>query len=263
LTVLAFTRPKRRLDASIALAEAAGFTVMAAPSLEIVRRSAEDFNALFRSVRKDDVVIFTSPTSAEECARCAFLRDSLKGTLIVSIGPGTSAALEDIGIRADTMPPEYSSEGLAKHLSASVAGKRVIILRSDRGSDVLERSLTAAGADVTNFASYMLTISDPGHLSEMIDAGMNGKIDVFAFTSPLSARSFAEAAVKRTGSKDMFDNALTAAIGRPTADALISVGIKADIMPERATFEEMIYAIKKRTERTIRRDRGGVLRLIR
>jgi len=248
LTVLAFTRPERRLGASIALAEAMGFTVMAAPSLDVIRRSAEDIDGLFRSVKNYDIVIFTSPTAAEECARCAFLEDSLKGTLIVSIGPGTSAALEDIGIRADTMPSEYSSEGTAKHLSGIAAGKRVMILRSDRGSDVLGRSLTAAGADVTDFALYMLTPSDPEHLNEMMDAGTDGKIDVFAFTSPLSARSFAEAAVKRTGGLDIFGNALTAAIGRPTADMLNSLGIRADIMPERATFKEMMYAIKKRTE---------------
>jgi uroporphyrinogen-III synthase len=62
----------------------------------------------------------------------------------------------------------------------------------------------------------------------------------------LSARSFAEAAEKR-GGIDMLRNARIAAIGRPTADMIGDLGLKVDIMPEKATFEDMITAIKKRS----------------
>jgi uroporphyrinogen-III synthase len=245
LTTIAFTRPERRLAASVALAEAAGFTVMAAPSLEIIPRSREDMDEMFRTIKEGDIVVFTSPTSVEECKRSEVFKDSLKGAYIVSLGPGTSDALRYAGITVDTMPAEYSSEGIVKHLSNSVKGKKVFLIRSDIGSRVLDNGLTAAGADVTEFAAYSLIPADPKYLDAIIDAGIQGKIDVFAFTSPLSARSFAEAAEKRGGS-NMLKNAKIAVIGRPTADMIKDLGLKVDIMPERATFEELIAAINKR-----------------
>jgi len=247
LTVVAFARPKRRLPGSIALAEAAGFTVMAAPSLEILPRNIKDVEELFRGIRKDDIVVFTSATSVEECMRYPLFTDSLIGTLVISIGPGTSEALGSAGVKVDAMPSEYSSEGIVEHLSGSVAGKKVILIRSDRGSRLLDRGLAAAGADVTDFVAYGLEPADPVHLNEILNAGKDGKIDVFAFTSPLSARSFVEAADKKNGNRDMFKNAEVAAIGKPTIEMLVSLGINVTIIPENATFGEMIEAIKKRT----------------
>ncbi|MDR0791044.1 MAG: uroporphyrinogen-III synthase [Methanomassiliicoccaceae archaeon] len=247
MTTLAFTRPEKRLAESISLAEAAGFKVMAAPSLEIIPRNTEDIENMFRTIKAGDIVVFTSPTAVEECMRCASVKDSLSGTTVVSIGDGTSRALEDADIRIDTMPKEYSSEGIVKHLSGSVEGKRVLLIRSDRGARILRRGLIAAGAeDVTNFAAYHIMPADPSDLDRILEAGAEGKIDAFAFTSPLSARSFVEAAEKRIGSTDMLKNAAVAAIGGPTKNMLMALGIKVDIMPEKATFKDLLAAIKEK-----------------
>jgi uroporphyrinogen-III synthase len=234
------------LAASVAFAEAAGFTVMAAPSLDIISRGTGEIENIFRTIKPGNMAIFTSPTAVEECMRHPFVKDSLSGTFIVSIGSGTSKALEHADIKVDTMPKEYSSEGLVKHLSASVKGKRVVLLRSDRGTRVLNEGLTAAGAEVAEFAVYGLMPADPERLNMILDAGAAGKIDAFAFSSPLTARAFVEAAEKRFGNIDMFTNATVAAIGKPTEDALIALGIKVDIIPERETFEGMINAIKEK-----------------
>jgi uroporphyrinogen-III synthase len=246
LKVIAFTRPERRLKESIAIAEAAGFAVMAAPSLEILSRDVRDIDGLFRTMNEDDTVVFTSPTSVEECIRSPLFRGSLNGTRVVSIGPGTSEALRSVGVEADEMPSEYSSEGMVRHLSGSVSGKRVILIRADRGSRTLDRGLEAAGAVVVDFAAYDLIPADPVHLNSILDAGKDGKIDVFAFTSPLSAKAFVEAAEKRAGNMEMFRKAKVAAIGKPTKDMLGSLGIVADIVPENATFGDMISEIKRR-----------------
>jgi uroporphyrinogen-III synthase len=249
LTVIAFTRPERRLRGSILLAEAAGFTVMAAPSLEIIPCDISEMERLFGTIRRGDIVVFTSATAAEECGRSPLFKDSVAVAEIVSIGPGTSEALNRFGIAAGTMPEVYSSEGIAEHMRGIAAGKRVILMRSDRGSPVLDRSLRAMGAEVTDFEAYSLRPADPAHLNEILDAGNSGKIDVFVFTSPLSALSFAEAAEDRgIDAADMLNKALVAAIGGPTADALASIDVRVDIMPEKATFEDMLSAIKKRTD---------------
>jgi len=251
LTVIAFTRPERRLRESIAIAEAAGFTVMAAQSLEAVPCSILDMERLFLTISKNDTVVFTSSTSAEECGRSSVFKDSMKDAHIVSIGPGTAKALERLGVATDIMPSEYSSEGIVEHMRGlSVKGKRIVLIRSDRGSRILDESLRAMGAEVVDFIAYYLKPADPKYLNEILDAGRSGKIDVFAFTSPLSASSFVEAAEnKGIDAGDMFKKAKVAAIGRPTAEMLTSLGIGVDIVPIRSTFEEMIIAIKKTMER--------------
>ena len=246
MTVIAFTRPERRLPQSVSAAEAAGFTVMAAPSLEIMPCSIQELEGLLRTIKCGDVVIFTSATSAEECGRSPMFRDSMEGAQIISIGTGTAKALEHSGVATDVMPSEYSSEGIVEHLRDTVAGKRIILIRSDHGSPVLDQGLRAMGADVVDFKAYSLRPADPKYLDEILDAGSLGKIDVFAFTSPLSAHSFIEAAENRSiAAADMLGKAKVAAIGKPTAEMLISLGIKPDIVPEKATFEDMIAAIKK------------------
>ena len=251
MTVIAFTRPERRLKESIALAEAAGFTVMAAPSLEIMPCGVREMEQLFRSIVSGDVIVFTSATSVEECGRSPLFKDSVERASVLSIGPGTSKALERFGITADVMPSVYSSEGIVEHMHGSVKGKRIILIRSDHGSRILDEGLRAMGAEVIDFVAYSLKPADPVYLNEILDAGSTGnKIDVFAFTSPLSAQSFIEAAEKRgIDVQGMFRRAKVAAIGKPTKDMLTSLKVKVDIVPEKATFEEMLIAIKKKTER--------------
>jgi len=247
LTVIAFTRPDRRLQESISSAEAAGFTVMAAPSLEIIPCDIQDTERLLRTIKRGDIVVFTSATAAEECGRSPLFRDSMAGAKIISIGPGTSETLERFGAVADTTPLTYSSEGIVEHMHGIAAGKRVVLIRSDHGSPVLDQGLRAMGAEVVDFTAYRLKPADPKYLKGILDAGSLGNIDVFAFTSPLSASSFAEAAGNRgLDAADMLNKAMVAAIGRPTADMLSSLGIRVDVVPDKTTFGDMLSAIRER-----------------
>jgi uroporphyrinogen-III synthase len=228
------------------MAEAAGFTVFAAPSLEIMPCDFEDLERLLGTIKEGDIVVFTSATSAEECGRSEMFRDSLFGTKVLSIGPGTADALERLGVATDIMPLIHSSEGIVEHMKFSVAGKRVVLLRSDHGSSVLDEGLRAAGADVVDFIAYSLKPADPRYLDTILEVGKAGKIDVFAFTSPLSAKSFIEAAEENgIDAYSMLRKAVVAAIGKPTVKMLASFGIRADVVPDSATFEEMLRDIKK------------------
>jgi uroporphyrinogen-III synthase len=220
---------------------------MAAPSLEIMPTDIGEMEQLLGSIKRGDVVVFTSATSVEECGRSPIFKDSLAGATILSIGPGTSIALESKGVATDTMPSEYSSEGIVEHMKGSVAGKRIILIRSDHGSRILDQGLRKMGADVVDFVAYRLKPADPKLLDEILDAGRIGKIDVFAFTSPLTAQAFIEAAKnKAIDTVDMMGRAKVAAIGKPTTDMLTSLGIRVDVVPENATFEEMLLAVKKK-----------------
>ena len=139
MTVIGFTRPKDRIKDSVKEAEDMGFTVMVAPSLEIFTGDDEEFDKLTSSLIPGCIVIFGSATAVEQCQKR--YGDSLKGMFdgmrMVSIGPATTKKLESVGLKVDSIPDDYSSYGLVDLLKGDVLGKRVVVIRSDSGSDVL------------------------------------------------------------------------------------------------------------------------------
>ena len=150
-------------------------------------------------------------------------------------------------------PEDYSSYGLVEMLRDGVRGRKVMVVRSDSGSDVLSDGLRDAGAEVTDVAAYRLKKAGMGNgLLHMMLSIKRGHMDCMAFTSPMSAQSFFDDIRDFFGQEDadryMRDNVMVAAIGRPTAMKLESLGRKPDIVPERTTFRDMLEAIKAEFE---------------
>jgi uroporphyrinogen-III synthase len=85
-------------------------------------------------------------------------------------------------------------------------------------------------------------------LLDMFYKGVRGEIDIFAFTSSMSARSFIDEARKHYTDEevdDMLDCAVIAAIGEPTQKTLEDMGVRVDIVPKKATFEDLLQAVKE------------------
>ena len=250
MITLAFTRPERRLETSVAMAEDMGFRVLAAPSLEVIPGRPEDFerfgDRLYRG--SVDICIFSSATAVEECFRMWGKEsvEMLDSVRVASIGPATSEYLEKNGIRVDSMPDVYSSQGLVDHLT-DVRGKSILIIHSDKGSEILRDGLRANGARVTELIAYRLKKTALSQASRtIIEEALAGRVEFFAFTSPLSAESFFDAA-KAGGydSRELTGNSRIAAIGEPTASALRSLGLKVDIIPDDSTFRSLLVSIKE------------------
>ena len=102
-------------------------------------------------------------------------------------------------------------------------------------------------ADLKEIEVYKLTKVRTGRpLLDMFYKGIRGEIDVFAFTSPLSARSFIDEAKKHYSDEeveDMLDCAVVAVIGESTKRMLEEIGFRVDIVPKEATFEMLMQAI--------------------
>lgn len=245
--MVAFLRPERRLDESIAMAEELGFEVIAAPSLDITLGDPVKISAEMGRIRQEcyDTVVFTSPTSVEECMDYigSMTFDAVD---TVSIGEATHHSLAGIGIDA-RMSHTYSSEGIVDMLSDSVHGKRVLLIRSDKGSDILRDGLTAAGAVVTELTAYRLSPCAKTEMhAQLVKAGMGGMVDWFVFTSPLTAGAFMDIAYSIVGEEDargMLMRSKVAAIGRPTASELERMGVRVDAIPENATFRDTLLTI--------------------
>lgn len=246
MTTLAFTRPQRRLDDSVEEAKRMGFDVIAAPSLDIVHGGKDGYDRAKLRLSKGDfrTVIFSSATAAEECH--TEWGDGMKGLFegieVIAIGPGTSRKLGSFGIEVSSMPSEYTSSGLVEHLKDYADGRGVLIVHSDRGSDILKEGLVSSGFEVDELIAYTLEKHDGG-LDRMREMVKEDRIDVFAFTSRMSVESFLDSI--GLSNEEIFRRAKVAAIGQPTKERLEEEGIQVDILPENATFSELLQTIKE------------------
>lgn len=258
MTSIAILRPADRMEESLELAKNMGFDAVFASPIDLKTKDTPEFVAFLQGLANGDIdiVVLTSSTavrSAFELAKKHGLVEELSRGLrqiqVIAIGPITAKTAENEWIKVDTLPEKFTSEGLVRLLSRKcIAGKQVVILRSDQGSDVLMKGLSAMGAIVQEIEVYTLTKVKTGRpLLDMFYKGIRGEIDVFAFTSSMSAKSFIDEAKKHYSDEeveDMLDCAVIAAIGEPTKKTLEDMGYRVDIMPERATFEDLLTAIK-------------------
>ncbi|MDR0609214.1 MAG: uroporphyrinogen-III synthase [Planctomycetaceae bacterium] len=108
----------------------------------------------------------------------------LKPIRIAVIGADTDAALQRrIGQRADILPEIFSIEGVLEHLLTEAHnGKRFLLLRANRGREILRQRLQEAGGIVTEVVVYKSV--DVKHPSPAIAEAMRlGNIHYVTVTS--------------------------------------------------------------------------------
>jgi uroporphyrinogen-III synthase len=257
LTTLAILRPTDRREESVELARKMGFDTVFASPIDLKTNDSPEFEAFLQglSLGDVDIVVLTSSTAVKSTFELANkhgqveeLSRGLRQAQVIAIGPVTARTAEKEWIKVDTLPEKFTSDGLVQLLSEKgIQGKQVVILRSDQGSEVLMKGLTGSGATVKEITVYKLTKVKTGRpLLDMFYKGVRGEIDVFAFTSSMSAKSFIDEARKHYSDEevdDMLDCAVIAAIGEPTQKTLEDMGVRVDITPEKATFEDLLKAI--------------------
>ncbi len=250
-------RPGEKMENSAALAKRYGFDPVCASPLEVRILDSEDFDTFLARLKGGtlDAIVLTSSIGARALLDLAERRMSREQLLalvsktdVLSIGPQTSKSLESIGFRVQFMPRTYSSEGILRSLPDGWAeGKRVAVIRSDQGDQRLIDGLKAEGANVSEVVVYSLVpVTDTPEMRALMSETLAGKIDVFAFTSPLSARTFLEAlekAAPKETARITLSDAIVAAIGKPTRKALEAEGVRVDIVPPEATFERLLASV--------------------
>ncbi len=109
---------------------------------------------------------------------------------LAAIGPGTSEELARYHLRADVQPDEYRAESLAAALKGDAQGRRFLLVRANRGREVLAEELTAAGGAVEQVVVYEsrdVTAAD----EQVVSALSEGRIDWITVTSSAIAHSLA------------------------------------------------------------------------
>jgi uroporphyrinogen III methyltransferase/synthase len=119
--------------------------------------------------------------------RCGGDARAFAGATVAAVGPGTAAALREVGLVADVVAERSVGEGLLEALPAELTGVRALVARAEEARDTLPEGLERAGADVDVVPLYRTLASRPRHPERMLAA------DAVAFTSSSTVKRFAEA----------------------------------------------------------------------
>ena len=91
-------------------------------------------------------------------------------------------------LQADLVPNRFNAEALAKALAEGANGRRFLLVRADRGRQVLAEGLGRAGARVDEIVAYS-SVDTEQPSEDVAHALSAGEIDWVVATSPATARS--------------------------------------------------------------------------
>lgn len=243
MSTLLVLRPRDRWEESRRLVEASGHQAICASVVEVEYQEPPGLPALLDDVRQGHFasLVFASVTAVKALSRAdrGLIDDVPEGTELVAIGPPTADALKGLGVRKVALPDEYTSEGLLDLLSRGEGG--VLMFRSDQGNDVLSGGLLGL-REFIEVPMYSLREDRGDSLGRGLRELRSGKVDAVLHTSSLSARLMAARAAELFG-PDFRWKAINAAIGPPTRDTLLSLGIPVQVIAERATFPDLLRAV--------------------
>ena len=190
------TRPEHQAQSFARRFEELGAEAVSHPVIRIEMASDQQFVGQCLS-RLDDfaIVAFLSRNAAIAFAKALSGKES-GGAMppIGAIGTGTRSSLEERGYSVQFLPEHANSESMAETLIRRYESMRfskpILIVRADRGSDVLPSRLEKAGIDFVELPIYQsvdVTNADPTVVSELADGGF----DWITITSPAIAKNVA------------------------------------------------------------------------
>ncbi len=186
-----------------------------------------------------ELICLTSPNGVETlcAAMVAQGRDAraIAGATVAAIGPGTEAALRDIGVIADVVPERSVAEALVEALEqVSVEGKRVLVARAAEARDVLPDALRERGAEVDVVALYDTVAEAP--TEQEIDAAADA--DFVTFTSSSTVTNLVAALGDR-----LPRGARVISIGPITSEAASAAGLEVHAEAERHDSDGLVDAL--------------------
>ncbi len=153
------TRPAHQASSMIARLSELGANAILGPSIaisEVVDPAPID--KAIDQLSDYDFLVFSSSNGVHYFLRRLFAsgRDarSLAHAKLAVIGPRTAAALREYSLVADVQPDTYRAEALVESLASDAKGKRFLLLRANRGREVLSEQLTEHGGTVQQVVVY-------------------------------------------------------------------------------------------------------------
>ena len=253
---IAITRSKDDASEFIQLAEQNKAKPVPLPTIELVSKGEKIVDEFLESIANynPDYSVFMSSKAvkllfdtAKQVGKIEKLQLAVANTIVMSVGPKTTTALEDEGIKVNHQPSTFSSVGVGEEFTKIHAvGKKVIVPRSGASTPFLKELLNKIGIDVLEIHLYdVCAFRDTTQWNEFRELFSQNKIDGIVFTSASSVRGFFEIMSKDYDPETLLDNlskSSVVSIGPFTADELKKFNVKntvAEVHTVAGAFDSM------------------------
>ncbi len=187
------TRPLQTSGELVQRLRELGAEVLTQPAIEILPpENWQAVDGVLQRLGEFDCLVFASRNGVQFFLERLLSqgRDvrQLHRARIIAVGAGTAAALREYHLLADAAPQDSRAEGLAELLVPGAAGQRFLLIRANRGRDLLADALLAAGGVVEQLAVYLSR--DVTRPDESIAHRLSvGEVEATTVTSSASARA--------------------------------------------------------------------------
>ncbi len=237
---IAITRSKDDATEFIALAQQNRATPIPLPTIELVSKGEKIVDEFLESIKQynPDYSVFMSSKAvkllfdtAKQAGKFDQLQLAVANTTVMSVGPKTTTALENEGIKVNHQPTTFSSVGVGEEFtSIHAVGKKVIIPRSGASTPFLKELLNKIGIDVLEIHLYdVCAFRDTTQWNGFRELFSQNKVDGVVFTSASSVRGFFDIMSKDYDAETLLDNLVklsVVSIGPFTSDELKKFNVK-------------------------------------
>lgn len=209
-----------------------------------------DWIRAFVAQPPDDLILLTGEglrrlVSAAERAGGSLRDDfvaALENVRTLTRGPKPGAALRKIGLKADVVAVEPTTEGVISTLrTEDLQGRRIAVqLYGTEPNLPLVNFLRESGAVVSSVSPYVYADDvENVQVEQLVDALVAREVDAIAFTSATQVRRLFQVARRHVGEAallEAFANIVVASVGPVVTEELEQRGVRVDLMPESSFF---------------------------
>ena len=231
------------------LLKAAGLSVLEMPALEIRPPSSwQPLDEAIAQLKTYDWLILTSANAVTffgQRLKTVGKDADLAGLKLAVVGRKTASVLQQQGLQADFIPPDYVADALVESFPESVQGLKLLFPRVESGGrEVLVKEMTAAGATVTEVPAYESgcpPVPDPAAIAAL----RSGQIQIITFASSKTVRNTCQLLQQGLGATwaEYLSQVAIASIGPKTSDTCYELLGRVDIEATEYTLDGLTKAI--------------------
>lgn len=167
---------------------------------------------------------------------------ALHQSKLVAVGPATARSLEDLGLRVERVPREYTTDALAASFrDEELAGKRILFPRAAEAREEVIQNLKSRGAQIDVVPVYRTAL--PRYDSDYLE-NLFGEYppELLTFASSSTVQNFYEI-LKVSPGWQTIKKIPVLVIGPVTRERAEKLGLNVVGMPARYTIPEMAQSV--------------------